>query len=701
MDAAIWRLRRLGKMSAGEIAGRVRDAAVKQLWRFEKFRPDVAERLSGPGAVVLPPVDELPLVVTAKARRAVVQAADRVLAGTALVLGKTSRLLGERPDWFSDVSTARRAPQLAYCFDVPYRNPRVVGEVKYVWEPSRHHHLTLLAAAFYLSGDHRYAERVAGHLVSWWSENPFLRGIHWTSGIEIGIRLLSWVWTRRLLAAWPEVAGLFEGNPLFLRQLYWHQAYLATLPSRGSSANNHRVAEVVGLFAASSFFPLFPASRRWRAAASRAIEQEISAQCFADGLNKELATAYHGFVLELFLAAAAEDDPDTPCLGPGFQQTLARMVDALASMVDCRGCPPRQGDDDQGQALAVDGDGFDRWHSLLATGGHVAGRLPWWPAPNSGDLRAALLASTIRPLRGDVERPAAPIRHFVEGGMVLLTAFARTDDELWCRCDHGPLGFLATAAHGHADALAIEVRCGGVDVLCDPGTYCYHGHDAWRRYFRSTLAHNTLELDGVSQCRDGGTFLWLDQPGSSLIAVSGLDRGDVAEWEAEHDGYRTLKRPAVHRRRVRLDRRTRTVDVFDILIGSGRHRARLAFHLGPRVDCRLIGVVARLSWPAAGGMRTARFTLPAALQWSLHRGEEGRILGWYSAAFGRLEPSVTLVGGGEIGSDELQSRLVFDQRTVASASVPATQEELVRRSAAKAGTEAGATGTEAADARVD
>jgi hypothetical protein len=52
--------------------------------------------------------------------------------------------------------------------------------------------------------------------------------------------------------------------------------------------------------------------------------------------------------------------------------------------------------------------------------------------------------------------------------------------EIWCRCDHGPLGFLSVAAHGHADALSLEVRCGGVDVLADPGTYCYHGEREWR-----------------------------------------------------------------------------------------------------------------------------------------------------------------------------------------------------------------------------
>ena len=81
----------------------------------------------------------------------------------------------------------------------------------------------------------------------------------------------------------------------------------------------------------------------------------------------------------------------------------------------------------------------------------------------------------------------------------MLRVPARGAGEIWCRFDGGPHGFCSIAAHAHADALSVELRCGGVDVLADPGCYCYHGEPAWRRYFRSTLGHNTLELDGTDQ----------------------------------------------------------------------------------------------------------------------------------------------------------------------------------------------------------
>jgi hypothetical protein len=41
--------------------------------------------------------------------------------------------------------------------------------------------------------------------------------------------------------------------------------------------------------------------------------------------------------------------------------------------------------------------------------------------------------------------------------------------------------------------------------------------------------------------------------------------------------------------------------------------------------------------------------LPSELSWTAHRGEIDPPLGWYSAGFGRKEPSTTLVGSGTPG----------------------------------------------------
>jgi hypothetical protein len=551
------------------------------------------------------------------------------------------------PDWSYDPKTGRRAPS-GYAFDIPYRDEDAVGDIKQIWEPSRHQHLTVLAAAYAVTGNDRYAGRVAEHLRSWWADNPPLRGVHWVSGIELGIRLLSWVWVRRLLHGWPGAAELFEGNPVAVHQIWHHQRWLAGFTSRGSSANNHVIAEAAGQLAAACAFPWFAESLRWRTAALRSLDTHLRRNTFGSGLNRELATEYHGLVLELGLAGVAEADAAGVPVPASTRLVLLRMTDALAAVLDSRLRPPRQGDADDGHGLVVDGAGTDRWASLLATGDAVFGRLAWWPRCPSTDVRTPLLAALVRRSAPAVSRPPARPGHFADAGLTILQA-----GDIWCRCDGGPHGFLSIAAHAHADALAVEVRHDGVDVLADPGTFCYHGEPEWRRYFRSTLGHNTLQLDGRDQSVSGGPFLWTRHTNGRVLVAEPSDQG-VSRWCAEHDGYA----PAVHRRWVELDGANQELRVFDEVRGA-RRPARLAFHLGPAVSAALEANRAVLTWTRDGEERSAVLDLPAELAWRAHRGETDPPLGWYSAGFGCKEPATVLIGSGPAGDGGFTTVLRF------------------------------------------
>ncbi|MFH8801227.1 alginate lyase family protein [Streptomyces sp. NPDC017936] len=640
-----WYLRRLSRMGPREVGGRTVDAVRRRRWRSAP--PPKCPDVTGARFTAVLPAGTLAAVPPDAAKRLVAEA-DRLMDGHAEYFGVVRDDLAD-PDWFRDPRTGRRAPS-GYAFDVPYRDEDAVGDIKQIWEPSRHQYLTVLAAAYAVTGDERYAERVAGHLRSWWAADPPLRGVHWTSGIELGIRLLSWVWIRRLLDGWPGAAPLFEGNPVALHQIWHHQRWLAAFPSRGSSANNHVIAESAGQFAAACAFGWFPASGRWRADALRSLDRHLRGNTYLSGLNRELATEYHGLVLELGLAAVAEADAADVPVPASTRLVLLRMTDALAAVVDNRLRPPRQGDADDGHGLVVDGAGTDRWASLLATGDAVFGRLAWWPAVTGTDVRTPLLAALIRPYARNgtapaVSRPASRPAHFADAGLTVL----RGPEEIWCRCDGGPHGFLSIAAHAHADALSVEVRHDGVDVLADPGTFCYHGQPEWRRYFRSTLGHNTLELDGGDQSVSGGPFLWTRHAESRVLAVdaSGASAGGTARWCAEHDGYR----PSVHRRRVELTAASRELRVVDEVRGP-RREVRLAFHLGPAITADLVGDRAVLTWTRDGEDRSAALDLPGQLTWRAHRGESDPPLGWYSAGFGRKEPATVLVGTGFTGGAE-------------------------------------------------
>ncbi|GAB2583225.1 alginate lyase family protein [Kribbella endophytica] len=640
-----WYVRRLRRMSPTELVWRTRDHVRRTTWASRQVRPgdELTSPLpGGPGrvfAATLPPgtADAVP----EQARKTVISTADAILAGELEVLG-IDRTDLRSPDWFRDPVTGLRSDPAQYAFRLNHRSEDLVGNVKQVWELSRHHHLTQLAAAWYLTHDDSYADRVAEQLNDWWRQNPFLSGIHWTSGIEVGTRLISWTWIRRLLAGWAGVEDLFERNDLAIRQLHWHQRYLAAFRSRGSSANNHVIAEAAGQLVAACAFPWFAESTRWRTEAATLLERQLDANTFPSGVNRELATDYHRFVAELGLYAAVEADAAGHPLPDETWALLTRMLDVAAAIVDETLRPPRQGDDDEGQVLVLDPPDLTNWSAFLSLGSALVGRASWWPP--AADTTVAVLARSLVGQHRPPDRPDHRPEHFADAGITVLHS-RDPGPEIWCRADAGPHGFLSIAAHAHADALSVEVRVGGTDVLADPGTYCYHGEESWRNYFRSTIGHNTVEVAGAEQSVQGGPFLWLrgaDGQGQRFSA-----EGDESTWSAEHDGYQALGPPATHRRTVVLDHRTGVLRVEDHLDVTAA--VRLAWHLGPEVSVELDGPIARLSWPTG----TATAELPPALSWTAHRGRTAPILGWYSPRFGHRVESTTLVGSGRLDPDSL------------------------------------------------
>jgi hypothetical protein len=654
-----WYLHRLRRMSIAEIGWRARNMVLENAWRVR-----AAEAWRVPPGRTPAEIRRLPKQYPAPSPAAVaalLAAAEDVLAGRWSVFDVRSDLSGTDPDWSRNPKTGRAAPASQFCFDIAYRDPSRVGSVKHVWEVSRLHHITLLAAAFFVSDDERFATRAVAHLTSWWRKNPPLRGINWVSGIEMGLRLIGWVWTRRLLDKMSGIERIFEANPAFRQQLHAHQSWIATFHSRFSSANNHLIAEMAGLLSAALAFPIFAESDGWASRAASALEREVLKQTFADGMNRELASDYHVFVLHLLLIAGGEADFAGKPLSDVYWQNLCRMADALAALVDARGRPARQGDSDSGRALLLDAPTLSPVAGVLDTCEHVFEAAPWWHDREPRGVTACLLAGIVQPRHVLLsDRPARRPNSFPIAGITVLRDLHPGPDEIWCRLDHGPHGFLSTAAHAHADALSIEVREGGQEILIDPGTYCYHDERNWRDYFRSTLAHNTLEVGGRDQAVHAGPFLWLTQPTVGLTAASSLDAGEVAEIAAWHDGYATSDGRLVHHRRLTLERAARSIRILDWLDTSPGAPVRLAFHFHPAVEAILENDTVELSWGPPDARRLAVMTLPSPLAWRMHRGELDPILGWYSPAFGRREPSSSVIGTGELVPHQvLYSRIVF------------------------------------------
>ena len=634
-----WYLHRLRRMSAAEVLARVQVTAWQRYWANSHRRPNGLRTLhrGRRTATVALRRDDAPSGTSAASLA--IAAADRLLAGEWPIFHLDHAAIGA-PDWFRDPLTGIAAPRDRYAFTVSYRDENQVGNIKFVWELSRHQATTVLASAWWLSGNPAYAERVADHLISWWRDNPFLTGVHWTSAIEVGLRLLSWAWIRALLADWPGVSALFDQNDIFAEQVYYHQLYISKFRSRGSSANNHLIAELAGLSAATTAFPWFQETPNWAERARTGLIEQASAQTCPDGFNREQACEYHLFVLEMLAATTLLARLANQPFPKEMDLVMFRMADALAASLDATSRPPRFGDGDHGRGVLLDAPDVDQTSVVLDAARSLYQAQPWWPPPGNSVLgHVAHLLAEPKPIARNLARPA----HFADIGMTILRA-GEAAKEIWVRCDAGPHGFLSIAAHGHADALSVELRYGGVEILADPGIYCYHGEPAWREYFKGTLGHNTLTIDGLDQAVSGGPFLWLTQPHSTLNTGVATAPAPLQSWEASHDGYQRLPDPVTHHRRVTLHGSARQVEIRDWVDSASPHDVALAFHLGPQVEVQLEAASALLRWPGAHAV----LHLPPTLDWRVHRGEQNPPLGWYSNGLGHKIPTSTMVGRGRL-----------------------------------------------------
>jgi hypothetical protein len=607
-----WLLNRLRCMSPAEVLHRAtsalkdRGARLRARWQGEAFGaappPDLAA-LMRPAAPWLAAGAAARDSAFGDERAALAEAARGILQGHYRWFGRRYAL-SFPPPWNRCPETGREAP-LTWGTALDYRHTALVGNIKALWEPSRHAELLTLAQAYALSGDGRLA-RACGRLVQSWVEQcPYRLGVHWASALEVAIRLLHWA------AAWQLLGGaratLFMGSAgrrlrsLWLASVWQHQQFLAAHLSRHSSANNHLLGEYLGLLAASLTWPCWKASARWRARAQAGFEAEVLRQNTPDGVNREQALWYHHEVADMMRIARSLLKAHGLSFGAEFEQREQAMLDFILALMDRGGHLPALGDSDDAHYLplglppgqpsgvqaaplasipgtaplptpaAAVGLDASPFRSLLAHGALTFGRGDFKAAAGALDAKTRWLLGpdALERWAALPEAPARPARRiFGQGGYVLLGSRFGEPGEVRLVADSGPLGYLSLAAHGHADALAFTLSVGGQPLLIDPGTYCYHTEPEWRDWFRSTAAHNTVEIDGQSQSEMGGPFLWLRRANARL---EGLALGEAVDvWEASHDGYADGPHPLIHHRRIELEHASgvlRVIDSFEAPVG--------------------------------------------------------------------------------------------------------------------------------------
>ena len=512
--------------------------------------------------------------------------------------------LADRSIWHLDPVTGKRwAGSETFAFSASYRHATNMGDVKFVWELNRLQSLQAAAAAGIFA-------ILSAQLDSWMDANPPFRGINWASGIEAASRVMSLLAVLALADEEARAALDMRARAFLEAHAFW----IARYPSLYSSANNHRVAELAALFLVGHALPGMRGAGRMARESRQGLEQEILRQYLADGVGAEQSPTYAAYSLEWFLLAAIVAEAIGADFSAAYRERMRLATEHLKYLMDDAGCVPQIGDDDEGRVLRFN----------LSANRYVA----------SVVRRAGKWL-------GDDSQPASGVFVYPDGGYTIIRS-PSGQGTLVTVFDHGPLGFLSIAAHGHADALSLWLSWGDEPILVDAGTYLYHAGAAWRDRFRGTSVHNTVTLDGADQSIIAGPFNWSHHARTRVVERS------ADSVTAEHDGYRS-RYGVVHRRSVTREKEGVLV-VEDHLLGKAKRTPlnwQVGFTLAPGVDVQIEGRKALITTPA-GRKLTAEIETDA--QWKVEKTG-------YSPGFNQLTETLRLEIRGTFSGDPLVGRV--------------------------------------------
>lgn len=502
---------------------------------------------------------------------AVLERARRIESGDIPVLGYGYIQIGPSPNWQRDPVSGLTAP-LRHWKTIPYLDPTIVGDHKVVWEISRHQYFVTLGQAWQYSRDERWPRAFVRYLDSWLYNNAPSVGMNWASSLEVSYRAISWIWAMQLMRDAETVdAGL---KSRMLQSLHEHGRHLERYLSTYFSPNTHLTGEALGLFYIGTQCPELPRAARWTAMGAKILESALALQVLPDGVYFEQASQYHRYTIDIYLhyLLLARQSGREPA--PIVHSSLQKLFDVLLHLTRADGTIALVGDDDGGRLVQLDERRPDEVRGLLATGAAVLQRsdLAW--AGRGDDVSVCWMLGESALIERDAlvsHPPSENGRGFTFGGIYTMRdGWAPADGHATIDAGvHGALSF----GHSHADALSVELALTGRPLFVDAGTYTYVG--AERDAFRTTAAHNTVEIDGTSTSRPLTAFRWSTT--ADARATAWVNDSEFCYFAGTHNGYDDLPSPAQHERSVLLAAPGLWI-VLDKILATGPHNVVLRWH---------------------------------------------------------------------------------------------------------------------------
>jgi len=418
----------------------------------------------------------------------------------------------------------------------------------------------------------------------------------------------------RLISFWGVWSASSRRQPaisaLLSRTLLAHARLLSSRDFY-SARHNHGVDQDIALYQVSHCLDRHPEARMWRETAWARLWSTLDALVSDRGVMREHSPGYQLSTLTHLtdLSRLAEAHGDA---GHGIRLAamVGQMTSFMAHVIEPSGRLAPLGD--------TDADVSVRDHRLMSQ--------------CADEVVASCVSGGVR------GTPPRRVTSYVEDGYVFVRegrTAGPTAPDAWYLALIG--ASHARRTHKHGDDLSVILTGLGHRILTDPGTFSYSG-DAWRRFFVSRRAHNTVTADPPDTrvpdfpTGDGRTRLHDPIEDGDLVLLGGT-RELV---DGRHD-------------RAILWVRGGSLIVIDRIerpcCPAKNRLAELSWHLGAGIQVRPAEPGASLVMLTATEepIGAARLHSPRGMPWRSVRGATDPIQGWISQCRDERRPADVLI----------------------------------------------------------
>lgn len=536
--------------------------------RHPRYKVDVPAAMARGPKPIPWCVNRSALVAGLEGRHEPATRAKRVLAGEYQAYSWDWRSLPTDSGWHRHPTTGYEFPREEPWWRIQHLVPG--SDIKDIWEPGRFSWIYDLVRLGVLADDPEDF-RLAHQFVTlgvreWLGANPPFSGVQWSCGQETAIRALAILYAESNLA---------PGDHALLELLAMSGERIADAIGYGiSQRNNHGISEAAGLVCIGTRLRgAHPEASRWERKGTRLLRRLVLEQFAEDGWYIQHSFNYARLALQMVTAAEAALLGQDETLGPRVRARILVAKELLERVMDpASGEVPNYGANDGAYALPVAVNRYCDFRPALVMAAAVF-RLPgcdgrsecedvmaWLGAPSARIDSTSVDQGGVS--TSQVEHPT--IRCGSSGWVSVVTERVRV--------------FLRAGEYhsrpSHSDALHLDIRIDGRQVVVDPGTVSYNGAPPWRNALRFAAVHNGPIINGEDPALSGPRFLWWTWPDAVI---------DTAE---EVDGIVIVcaRIKGLAQRRVIIDGKKGVVRVEDVSLDRRARRQVVSWLLHPDAD---------------------------------------------------------------------------------------------------------------------